>query len=200
LRIEGLPPDQEADLLEHLNGPEVAVELLLRDGNTRDLQETARKGDEESAAMCERVRARLAAAKLTSDQRIGLELAEYFSKGEGLTTLRGTLQEVGITLQIFFDQLSGRDILKEFFQRISSLDVLLSLTAARNKDLVRPIHRNDFKDVLGLSVAMPYCNLVVSENHWGHMAKALKLDEKYDTVLITDARDLPEQLAKLGCV
>jgi len=200
LRIAGLPPDREAAALESLDGPEVAVELLLQQGNARELDENARKGDEEIADICERARARSATDNLTPDQRYGVELAEYISKGVAHTALLEALQEAGITLPTFFDQLSERGIVREFFQCIYSLDVLLSLTTRRDRDLVRPIRRNDWRDMLGLSIAMPYCNLVVFENHWGHAAKALKLDEKYETVLITDACELPAQLAELGCI
>jgi hypothetical protein len=200
MRIAGLSPSDEAAALEAMNHPDIAVELLLKEGDARELSEQARKGDEETAAMCERVRARSAAASLTPEQRFGVELAEYFSDGVGQRALQESCEEAGITVTGFFEQLIERGTMKEFFQRIHSLHVLLSLTVARDKDQVRPIHRNDHKDVMGLAVALPYCNLVVSENHWGHMAKTLKFDQQFDTVLLTDARALPEELQRLGCL
>jgi hypothetical protein len=198
-RIGGISPEKEASALEYFNSPEMAVELLLQEGYARELHENARRGDEESADKCEAIRAKLAAANLTTEQRFGFEMAEFISQGQAHFAFLKALDEVGLSQSAFFDELSRRGTFKDFFNSITSLYVLMSLIAARDKDLVRPIHRNDFKDIMALSVAMPYCSLVVSENHWGHMVKALKLDEQYDTTLITDARKLPDELAKIGC-
>jgi hypothetical protein len=78
--------------------------------------------------------------------------------------------------------------------------VQLSLTLARDRDLVRGIHPNDVRDVFWLGVAVPYANLVVAENFWAHHVRAEHLDTKYGTVVITDARELPRELAALGCL
>ncbi|HMF12194.1 MAG TPA: hypothetical protein VKE94_07805 [Gemmataceae bacterium] len=51
-----------------------------------------------------------------------------------------------------------------------------------------------------LSVAVPYANLVASENYWGNMVRSLGLDRRYGTVVITDAREIRGRLADLGCL
>ncbi|HEY7425706.1 MAG TPA: hypothetical protein VH682_15865 [Gemmataceae bacterium] len=200
MRIDGLPPEEEAKVIEELNGPDMSVKLLLAEGNARNLHETARKGDEEIAQICERKRAAAAAAKLSPEQRLGCEVAELCSQGVGRQWFMKGLKEVGVSLEDCFAQLRAKNKEKEFFRGMPSINVFLSLIATRDQELTRPIDRNDYKDIMGLAVAMPYCNLVVSEKHWGHMAKRLKFDKQYDTILITDARELPEKLAAIGCV
>lgn len=200
MRIDGLSPDEEAQVLEKFNGPDMSVELLLAEGNARELHEAARKGDEEIAQLYERRRAASAAARLSPEKRFGLEVAELFSQGVGGKWFMQGLKEVGVSLEDCFAQLKAKNKEMEFFRGMPSINVFLSLIATRDQELTRPIDRNDYKDIMGLAVGMPYCNLVVSENHWGHMAKRLKCDKQYNTVLITDARELPKKLAGMGCV
>lgn len=50
---------------------------------------------------------------------------------------------------------------------------------------------NDFIDMLYLSVAIPYCDIVVTEKKWVSLAKQAKLDKLYDTTLLSKVDDLP---------
>ena len=160
----------------------MSVKLLLAQGNARELHETAQKGSEVIAQMCEQVRAAAAAAKLTAEQRFGCEVAELCSKGVGHQWFMNGLKEVGISLEDCFAQLKAKNNEKEFFRGMPSINVLLTLAATRDQELTRQIDRNDFNDILALAIAMPYCNLVVSREHWGHMAKRLKFDKQYHTI------------------
>jgi hypothetical protein len=83
---------------------------------------------------------------------------------------------------------------------VPNLDVFVTLTLARNQDLVRPIHRNDLRDLDWLSVALPYSNIVVMENYWGHQVHSTSLDRKYCTIVLADLRRLPDQLREMGCI
>ncbi len=77
---------------------------------------------------------------------------------------------------------------------------MVTLSVARDRDLVRPIHQNDSRDLIWVSVAMPYSNVVVTENYWGHQVRATGLDTRFCTVLLTDLRELPERLRAMGCI
>jgi hypothetical protein len=200
MRIDGLPPGEEAKAVEEFNSPKMSVEFLLAEGNARELHEMARKGNEEIAKMGERMRAAAAAAEFTPEQRFGIEVAELCSKGAGHQWFMEGLKEIGVSLGDCFARLKAENKEKQFFRGMPSINVFLTLVATRDQELTRPIDRNDYKDIMGLAIAMPYCNLVVSEKHWGHMAKRLKFDEQHGTVLITDARELPDKLAAMGCV
>lgn len=53
------------------------------------------------------------------------------------------------------------------------------------------MHKNDFIDMLYLSEAIPYCDIVVTEKKWVSLAKQAKLDKLYDTILLSKVDDLP---------
>lgn len=54
-----------------------------------------------------------------------------------------------------------------------------------------PTPNNDFIDMLYLSVAIPYCDIVITEDKWVSLAKQAKLDKLYNTVLSSKVDDLP---------
>jgi hypothetical protein len=49
---------------------------------------------------------------------------------------------------------------------------------------------NDLEDVASLSVAIPYCDVVVTEKQWFHTARRAKLDRRFNTVILHDLKDL----------
>jgi hypothetical protein len=54
--------------------------------------------------------------------------------------------------------------------------------------------RGDLSDICALSVAVVYCDVVVTEKQWVHILRRAGLDEANDTVLTDDVADLPEIL------
>ena len=71
----------------------------------------------------------------------------------------------------------------QFFESIHTLDVQLTLSIARDRDLQRTIPPNDLRDLYWLGIAIPYAKLVVTENHWGNLVRANHLETKYGTVV-----------------
>ena len=112
--------------------------------------------------------------------------------------LAGSIRDDGPLPEVITDVLEAQDKMR-FLADIPNLDVRLTLRLTRDQDLVRPIAHNDIRDLDWLSVAVPYANVVVSENYWGHHVRAAGLDKKYDTVLLTDLRQLPVQLWAMDC-
>jgi hypothetical protein len=49
---------------------------------------------------------------------------------------------------------------------------------------------NDLEDIASLSVAIPYCDVVVTEKQWCHNARRAKLDRRFNTVILYDLKDL----------
>jgi hypothetical protein len=49
---------------------------------------------------------------------------------------------------------------------------------------------NDLEDVASLSVAIPYCDVVVTEKQWYHMARRAELDRRFNTVILHDLKEL----------
>jgi hypothetical protein len=50
---------------------------------------------------------------------------------------------------------------------------------------------NDLNDIASLAVAIPYCDVVVTERQWSHMARRAELDRRFNTVILHDLRSLP---------
>ena len=62
------------------------------------------------------------------------------------------------------------------------------------------MHRNDWKDIGFLSVAIPYANIVVTEKHWSHLSDQTGLSAQYRTITTASLHRLPELLQAEGCL
>jgi hypothetical protein len=197
-RISGLPPEIEAAVFQNSNSAEMSIQHLVASGNDREGTDQFRAEEASILGFQEKVRA--SAAEITPEQRWVAEVSEHLCKGDIGTALMEVLQEIRIPLQAFFDRFRTAAEFKQFVISIYTLEVRLSLTLARDQDRMRPINQNDTRDLIWLSVALPYSNLVVSEKYWGHMVRSHGLDTKYGTTIITDLRELPARLSEIGCL
>ncbi|OFW62105.1 MAG: hypothetical protein A2133_05370 [Actinobacteria bacterium RBG_16_64_13] len=84
----------------------------------------------------------------------------------------------------------GRDGLTDLVRQIPMMDVICELGRLRDTADCRPFSANDLADVGFLGPAIVYCDVVVTERQWADHAKRAKLDEKYQTKVIHDLRDL----------
>jgi hypothetical protein len=63
------------------------------------------------------------------------------------------------------------------------------LTTYQN-DMQRRIQPNDLHDILSLSIAIPYSNVVVTERMWQSAIIRTKLDKLYGTVVLKSTKQL----------
>ena len=77
-----------------------------------------------------------------------------------------------------------------FLESIPSLYIRGRLMFQRFKDASKPIHRNDIKDTAFLCTAIPYCDIVITENSWVDYIRREGLDTKYSTRVFTNLNDL----------
>jgi hypothetical protein len=201
LRLSGLPAEIEAAALQYANSSEQSVKLLIDHGNERGASQQLRAEEAGNLEFQERVRNRYA-TELVRDRhwRRVAELFDHIRRGDVGIALTAALQEIGVTGQAFVERFATPNQFEGFFAGVHTLEVTLSLTLARDQDRIRGIAQNDARDLIGLSVAIPYSNVVVSERYWCHMVRERRLDTKYRTTVITDARDLPTRLANIGCL
>jgi len=73
---------------------------------------------------------------------------------------------------------------------IPTLDVLFVLSEAKTRDLSRPTDPNDLWDLGFLAPTLPYCQVVVTEKYWAHLAKATRLDKKYSCTVLPRLEEL----------
>jgi hypothetical protein len=102
--------------------------------------------------------------------------------------LKKILNAYGYSLDWFLNR--GSSWLMNFFNSISCLNVEMELSVARDEYWNRSIDPNDLYDVSFLSVAIPYCQHVVTERHWVHIAESRKLTQQYSTNMYSKLDDL----------
>jgi hypothetical protein len=59
---------------------------------------------------------------------------------------------------------------------------------------------NDFNDIAALPVAAVHCDVVVTEKQWIHHLRQGQVDERYDTILISDTAELVDVLKSTAAV
>ena len=98
----------------------------------------------------------------------------------------------GKTLRNLLDL--GKSRLTAFFEQVPTLHVEVELATERDDFWNRLVDPNDMVDVSFLSVAIPYCDIVVTEKFWTDLAKRKKLGQRYETVVLSDLFDLESHL------
>lgn len=66
---------------------------------------------------------------------------------------------------------------------IPSINVGLELRLARDRDPKHPADKNDLKDLIFLSLAIPYANFVITDKAWAQVTSTTNLAKKYETVI-----------------
>ncbi|MBU0470570.1 MAG: hypothetical protein KJ984_03785 [Nanoarchaeota archaeon] len=83
---------------------------------------------------------------------------------------------------------------KQFLKSIPTAYVFHILNDARNMNFSRPIEPNDLWDLGTLAIAVPYCDIVVTEREWANILNQNKIGELYGTKIIHKIEDLPNYL------
>jgi hypothetical protein len=84
----------------------------------------------------------------------------------------------------------GPDGCVRLLERVPSLDVEINLFVERNRHRDRRIAPNDEIDLGFLSVAVPYCRMVVTERFWASLVHRRMLDVKYGTQVDHDLNSM----------
>ena len=88
----------------------------------------------------------------------------------------------------------GGDKFTDFIEEVPSLDVETQLVIRRNANWGKVVDKNDLADISVLTMAIPYCDIVVTENLWKDLVLRSGLDKKYNTVVISGVNELEEYL------
>jgi len=88
----------------------------------------------------------------------------------------------------------SQDELSALILNIPPLDVEVCLAAQHQQQWDRQEVSNDIRDFSHLCMAVPYCDVVVTEEYWVHKLSREKLDRKYNTTLFSDVCQLPRLL------
>jgi hypothetical protein len=77
---------------------------------------------------------------------------------------------------------------------IQTLHVETTLESERDEQRRREIDVNDVMNVSFLNVAIPHCDIIVTERFWVDLAKRNRLDQASGTILLTDLAGLEQHL------
>lgn len=116
--------------------------------------------------------------------------------GTALRDIIDPLAQVAARLGIEPDVLfgSGRDKLVQLVKGMPSRWVEAELRRVRQANPQKDWEGNDLNDVTALSIAVPYCDLVVTERSWSGMINTRKISRPFETRVLRDLRELPDLL------
>jgi hypothetical protein len=89
---------------------------------------------------------------------------------------------------------TDREAVRETVRAMPSTDVAVTLKTAAHKNPDKGWLPNDIYDIDALSVAVPYCDVVVTEKHAHHVLQTARVPSRMDTVLLCRLGDLPKHL------
>lgn len=83
-------------------------------------------------------------------------------------------------------QMYQKQIPKSFYVNMN----LTYYSKLKNKE--RKNHINDYKDIVSISQALPYCDVLITERYWSALIKEHGLDKKYNTIVSDNVKILDE--------
>jgi len=104
------------------------------------------------------------------------------------------LTDRGLPKDFFHMEEWTKDDNERFLAQVPTGLTLITLTMYRDLQFQRAINVNDIADVWGLALAIPYCDVVVTERRWVSIAKQSKLDTICDTTMLSSINDLMDVL------
>jgi hypothetical protein len=88
------------------------------------------------------------------------------------------------------DVFPDRESLRRFMRSMPSTDVAITLKTTRHRDPNLRWTANDITDVDALSLAVPYCDVVVTENFAHHVLTVSGIAKRMDIVVLRTLDDL----------
>ena len=101
------------------------------------------------------------------------------------------LTERGLTQA---DVLQDRQSARAFVRRMPSTEVAIELKTAWHRNRDKEWTRNDIQDIDAMSLAVPYCDIVVTDKACHHALVAARLGKRMHTALLRNLGDLPSTL------
>jgi hypothetical protein len=140
------------------------------DDSQFEIRPEHRRGDEFIAHERELVR-QLAADGMSHRLRDALVMLD-------LQDLLDDINATCIRLRFDPDNLRPEGAVRLLHRRLPSRDVLVDLRSFRLQDPGLPLEQHDRTDLIGLAVALVYCDVVVTERRWAHFARRAGVNQR----------------------
>jgi hypothetical protein len=182
----GISDEMAVNFLTFLDDPMVLFELLV--GNDESIVKKGIKGFTRNAASY--------AQEIERKRNLGKKYSKVIRKRAYIGDLLLRDQEIfimvfaqfGLSFKDFLSK--GKKHITSFFEQIPIYDVEIGLATERNEHWDKSIDPNDMTDIGFLSVAIPYCDIVITEKFWADLAKRKKLSDKYKTTILSELSDI----------
>jgi len=187
-RIE-IPDEIMDELYSSLKNPELLADALCK----ADMKEHIRQGIQRDIDLA----AKLEELRVIEYSHPDKKMRHKISTARFLMTIIGEsfVKEVFNFKVLDFEQyckfiFSSEESADAFLKSIPTAYVFHVLNDARNQNLSRAVEPNDIWDICILAVAVPYCDVVVTEREWSNILNQNKIGELYNTKIIHNIEDL----------
>jgi hypothetical protein len=184
LEIAGTAPEIRPLLRRFLDSPQGWIDLLSYTNESerkagieavRLIGDNAAMSSEKTRVSFERDDVDLDTFRRTYAARLTLELMQPLT--DALKRIGRTFHEWGSL---------GPDQLMEFWSSIPCLHVELELHSQMHNERSKPWRANDIMDIGSLSIAIPACDVVITERFWKRLAEKSNVAKLYQTRLYSD--------------
>ncbi len=103
------------------------------------------------------------------------------------------LEERGLVLG---DSISGPELGHTFVSAMPSTEVAIEIKTAWHRNGQRRWTANDIYDIDAMALAVPYCDVVVTEKACHHILRVASLPDRLETVVLDKLKELPRVLAE----
>lgn len=97
-------------------------------------------------------------------------------------------------LQALSEAIKNRDEARAFVRSMPTTEVAIELKTAWHRNRDKQWTANDIFDIDALALAVPYCDIVVTEKACHHMLTAARFGDRMGTALLRSVADLPATL------
>lgn len=103
------------------------------------------------------------------------------------------LGRIGMTYDEFMKGMTVGELMS-FMDDLPTRYVTNVMRSAKHRQRQQKWEPNDFIDIVALPVAAVYCDVVVTEKQWAHRMRQGKVEQRYNTILLSDVADLTDVL------
>jgi hypothetical protein len=189
------PPGLNKKLLDKAESPE-ALLMALEHGSTAGQLNKERARAEKGVDRIEAIRKAQSRIR-DNNLRHRAVLAHYLAEEVAPKVIKFLLS-IGINPRAFADRfLTKRPDIIRFFQLMPTAYSVVELSFRRDMLKGRPVEANDLNDIMSLSIALPYSDVVVTERMWQSIIVQDKLDKLRPTRVLRSVRQLTPILNNL---
>ncbi len=189
------PPGLNQELLDKIESPEALLMIMehgFGEDKLRKIQEPAETGEQKIEEI------RKAQSQITDNKlRHRVTLVQFLISDINPKVIKFLLS-IHIDPKSFADKfLRNQTQIIQFFQSMPTSYNVVELSFRRDMMMERKVHPHDLNDIMSLSIALPYSDVVVTERMWHSVISQAKLDKLRPTRVLKSVQELPPILKPL---